>query len=286
MADVVQMKAVDRGVANDEVDKGRENVLPYGRRGGIEIEPARSHSIETPIGFGQIEVGIIEQRTTESIDENRAGAQIANQLRVAPRRQREHIDPGVNAHSSAMCGFEKLSQDIDGRILCGREALDEGRPRVEGSTAAIDLDEEIGRAQTTRAVQERFDSRRVIKDAIAALGKYPEATSGRPSIGGFGVLFGMSFCGRARAEFFDGPLPFGEIVGRTSHQAEGKNDRQAQMGQDASGLNFEESQDAHTVTSRALRLNGGHYMEDAIFQRRAANNRRSRPLDCHRAEFV
>jgi len=166
----------------------------------------------------------------------------------------------MNPHSTAVCGFEKLTEDIDPGLVNARPALDEFGTRVKGSTPTIDLDEEIGRPEPTCAIQQWLNSRRVIEDAVAALGEDPEPASG----GAFGRCFGLDFGWRARKGFVCGSSPSGEFIRRTGYQTGGKHNRQADKGPIGSSLNRRDTQNAHTVTSRALRLNGGHYKDDVI----------------------
>ena len=215
MADLVQMEAVERGVATDDVEKGRQKVLSNRARGGVEIEPTRSHSIETTIRLGQVEVGVVQQRTAEAIDQDRAGAQILKQFRVTTGRQREHVDPRMDTQAAPMGGFEKLPQDIGPRLLYLGRSLDEIGSRVKDSAAAIDLHEEVGCTQLARTIQEWVDARRVIEHAVAALREDPEATRrsrlGRP----FDCCFGTGLDRRSGVRIWRQLFSFGEIVRRT-----------------------------------------------------------------------
>jgi hypothetical protein len=155
-----------------------------------------------------------------------------------------------------MRGLEKLAQSIGFRLVDGGRSLDEFGARVEGPTAAIDLDEEIRRAQSIRTLEQRVDSRGVVEDAIAALREDPEpARRGRAGRG-----LGYS----ARTLFWrEGRLPFGKFICGASHQPGRKRDPQGQTTPGGSELIREEAHNAHTVTSRVLWLNGGHSLDDA-----------------------
>ena len=263
MADIIQVESVEAWISGHEVTKGGQETLADAWHGRIEIQPACSHAIETSIRFGQIEVRIIENRSAATIDEDGPGAEVLEQPGIAPRRQRKHVHPRMNSHAAGVGGLDKRSQHIRPTLVDTRPAFGKIGSWVEHASTPIDLYKEFSRAETSRSVEQWRNPRRVIEDPVAALSEDPQAANRGGRLLQLDGLEGFGGRDRGRGRILGGSPPSGKIVRRTSRQASRKNDAQSQGAPYVIGIESVESQNAHTVTSRALRLNGGHYKKGA-----------------------
>ena len=103
MTDVVEMKSIELRVSLQQVDVGCDQSFSNCGNARIEIDPACTHAIEAPIRLGQIEIRIIEHRTSHAIDQNRLAAEITNHGSVSSRGERQHVDPGMHFEAASFC---------------------------------------------------------------------------------------------------------------------------------------------------------------------------------------
>ena len=122
-----------------------------------------------------------------AIDEHRVAPDLRDDRRLRVLRQREHVHPGVHAQPRGVRALEQQRERIDARggarALIGRRVGE--RAVVPGAAAAVDLHEQIGRAERPGVAHELVDPLRMLEHAAIALGEHPEramrhARGGRP----------------------------------------------------------------------------------------------------------
>ena len=129
-----------------------------------------------------------------AIDEHRVAPDLRDDRRLRVLRQREHVHPGVHAQPRGVRALEQQRERVDpgggARALIGRRVGE--RAVVPGAAAAVDLHEQVGRAERPGVAHELVDPLRMLEHAAVALGQHPERAMRRARGGGLGLGAGAA----------------------------------------------------------------------------------------------
>jgi len=137
-------------------------------------------------------------RSPASIDEHCIAAQFADDLRIAVVREREYVDPRVNAYLQQVGPPDEFAQRIDvqrfAHPLVGRGP---GVGRIEPRlAAAVDLHEEVRGADRTRVLDQVVDALGVFENPLAPLAQDPKSARSAAFEAQIGFCRFIGRCGR------------------------------------------------------------------------------------------
>ncbi len=170
------MQPVELRVALDQLVEGRHQVVADPGHGGIEPHRGGAHAVVAPVGRGHLELRVVEHRASLLVDLGGAAAELGDGRGLALPGVREHVHPGMHPQTPSVGALDELGERVPavGQLQqpVGRGV---GMARVEpGTASAIDLHEEVRRAQARGVLEQHGDAVGVLEHALGALGEHPE----------------------------------------------------------------------------------------------------------------
>ena len=175
------MQAVEFRVACHQFGKSRYEMLGDAGRCRVEIETPGSHPVPGAVGVGHLEAGVIEQRTTGSVDEDRLGAEHLEDPGIAILAEGENVHPGMHPQTPGVSRLDETGQGV-GTGLGHQFAIGRCIRKVRcvpTAAAAIDLDKEVGHPESDGRVQQGRHPGQVLQRALRPFAEHPESPGAR-----------------------------------------------------------------------------------------------------------
>ena len=176
MADIVEVDAVERGIAAHQLGESRSQAFLYSRSPRVQVDPRSPHAIPLRIRTRQFGGGIVKNGPTSPVDQHHLVTEVLYDFRRAISSEGKNIDPRVDAQSAGMSLLDETSQGV-GALSCDQRLIG-SRTRqggvVPGAAAPKDLHKEVGGPESRRTSDEGIDARRVFEDPFRTFREDPE----------------------------------------------------------------------------------------------------------------
>ena len=96
MADVVEVYAVEGGVAGHQLSEGCSQPFLDPRSARVQVDPRSSHAVPGGIRKREVGSGIVENRPAAPIDQDHFVPQVLHDFCVSIACQGQNIHPGVD----------------------------------------------------------------------------------------------------------------------------------------------------------------------------------------------